>query len=43
MSSSFLGLSIAMSGLFANQRALNVTSHNVSNANTEAIAVSDLT
>lgn len=35
MSSSFLGLSIAMSGLFANQRALNVTSHNVSNANTE--------
>lgn len=35
MSSSFLGLSIAMSGLFANQRALSVTSHNISNANTE--------
>ncbi len=35
MGSSFLGLSIAMSGLFANQRALSVTSHNVANANTE--------
>ncbi len=30
-----MGLGIAMSGLFANQRAINVTSHNVSNANTE--------
>lgn len=35
MSSSFLGLSIAASGLFANQRALGVTSHNIANANTE--------
>lgn len=35
MSSSFLGLNIALSGLFANQRALSVTSHNISNANTE--------
>ncbi len=30
-----MGLSIAMSGLFANQKALSVTSHNVANANTE--------
>jgi len=35
MSGSFAGLGIAMSGLFANQRALSVTSHNVANANTE--------
>jgi flagellar hook-associated protein 1 FlgK len=35
MSSSFLGLNIALSGLFANQRALGVTSHNVANANTK--------
>lgn len=35
MSGSFLGLSIAVSGLFANQRALSVTSHNVANANTK--------
>lgn len=35
MAGSFLGLSIAVSGLHANQRALSVTSHNVANANTE--------
>ncbi|MBN2900095.1 MAG: flagellar hook-associated protein FlgK [Clostridia bacterium] len=35
MSSSFLGLNISLSGLFANQMALSVTSHNVANANTE--------
>jgi flagellar hook-associated protein 1 FlgK len=35
MSSSFLGLNIALSGLFANQRALSVTSHNISNVNTK--------
>jgi flagellar hook-associated protein 1 FlgK len=35
MSSSFLGLNISLSGLFANQRALSVTSHNIANANTE--------
>ena len=35
MSSSFLGLNIALSGLFANQRSLSVTSHNIANANTE--------
>lgn len=35
MSSSFLGLNISLSGLFANQRALGVTSHNIANANTE--------
>lgn len=33
--SSFGGLSIAFSGLFANQRAMNVTSHNIANANTK--------
>lgn len=35
MSSGFMGLSIALSGLFANQRALGVVSHNIANANTE--------
>ena len=35
MGSSFMGLSIAYSGLTASQRALSVTSHNVANANTE--------
>jgi len=35
MSTSFLGLNIAYSGLTANQYALGVTSHNISNANTE--------
>ncbi len=35
MGSSFMGLNIATSGLFANQRALSVTSHNIANANTE--------
>ncbi len=35
MAGTFMGLGIAVSGLFANQRAINVTSHNVSNANTE--------
>ncbi len=35
MASGFLGLSIAMSGLFANQRSLGVVSHNIANANTE--------
>lgn len=35
MSSAFLGLSVSLSGLFANQRALGVVSHNIANANTE--------
>lgn len=35
MSSSFSGLSIANRGLYANQVALNTTSHNISNANTQ--------
>lgn len=35
MASGFLGLSISLSGLFANQRALGVVSHNIANANTE--------
>ncbi|GAU75673.1 flagellar hook-associated protein FlgK [Fusibacter sp. 3D3] len=35
MSSGFMGLSISLSGLFANQRALGVVSHNIANANTE--------
>lgn len=35
MPSSFLGLGISYSGLTANQRALQVTSHNIANANTE--------
>ncbi|MFZ5968978.1 MAG: flagellar hook-associated protein FlgK [Bacillota bacterium] len=34
MSSTFFGLSVATSGLFASQRALNVAGHNISNANT---------
>lgn len=34
MSNSFMGLNIAKSGLFANQRSLAVVSHNVANANT---------
>ncbi len=34
MANGFTGLSIALSGLFANQRAMHVTSHNVSNVNT---------
>ncbi|HOE57341.1 MAG TPA: flagellar hook-associated protein FlgK [Bacillota bacterium] len=32
--SSFRGLSVGMSAVFANQRALDVTSHNISNVNT---------
>ncbi|WIF96129.1 flagellar hook-associated protein FlgK [Caminicella sporogenes] len=32
---SFFGFNIARSGLFASQRALNITAHNVANANTE--------
>lgn len=35
MSAGFLGLSTALSGLFANQRSLGVVSHNIANANTE--------
>ncbi len=35
MSSTFFGFNIARSGLFASQRALHVTSHNIANANTE--------
>ena len=35
MSSGFLGLHTALSGLFANQRSLGVVSHNIANANTE--------
>jgi flagellar hook-associated protein 1 FlgK len=35
MSSTFFGFNISRSGLFASQRALNVTSHNIANANTE--------
>lgn len=35
MSSTFFGFNIARSGIFASQRALNITSHNISNANTE--------
>lgn len=34
MSSTFYGFEIAKSGLFASQKALDVTSHNVANANT---------
>lgn len=34
MRSTFAGLSIASSGLFAAQRALDITGHNISNANT---------
>ncbi len=35
MGSSFFGLNIAKTGLFVSQRALQVVSHNLSNANTE--------
>lgn len=35
MGSTFFGFNIARSGLFASQRALNITGHNISNANTE--------
>jgi len=35
MSSTFFGLNIAKSGLYAYQAALNTTSHNISNAETE--------
>lgn len=34
MASTFFGLNIAKSGLFVSQRALNVVSHNIANANT---------
>lgn len=34
MSSTFFGFNIARSGLFASQRALNITGHNISNVNT---------
>lgn len=34
MGSSFFGFNIATSGLFVSQRALNVTAHNIANANT---------
>ncbi|MCG8540284.1 MAG: flagellar hook-associated protein FlgK [Clostridia bacterium] len=34
MTSTFSGFSIARSGIFASQRALNVNSHNIANANT---------
>ncbi len=34
MSGSFFGFNIAKSGLFASQRMLNVTGHNIANANT---------
>lgn len=43
MGSSFLGLSISGSGLAANQLALNVTSHNIANANTEGYTRQRLT
>ncbi|PAB59369.1 flagellar hook-associated protein FlgK [Anaeromicrobium sediminis] len=35
MSSTFFGFNVAVSGLHASQRALYVTGHNISNANTE--------
>lgn len=35
MASSFFGLNIAKAGLFVSQRGLQVTSHNIANANTE--------
>lgn len=35
MRASFFGLNVAMSGLYASQRALDITSHNISNVNTE--------
>jgi flagellar hook-associated protein 1 FlgK len=34
MRASFFGLNLAMSGLYASQKALDITSHNISNANT---------
>lgn len=34
MSSTFFGFNIARSGLFASQRAMNITSHNIANAKT---------
>lgn len=34
MTSTFFGFNIARSGLFASQRALNITGHNISNVNT---------
>lgn len=34
MRSTFAGLSIASSGLFAAQRALDITGHNIANTNT---------
>lgn len=38
MGSSFFGFNIATSGLFSSQRALNVTAHNIANANTPGYA-----
>lgn len=38
MASTFSGFNIARSGLFVSQRALNVTSHNIANANTPGFA-----
>ena len=35
MRSTFTGLSIAQSGLFASQRSLDIIGHNISNANTK--------
>ncbi len=35
MSSTFFGFNIARSGLYASQTSLNVTAHNIANANTE--------
>lgn len=35
MSSTFYGFEIAKSGLYANQKALDLTSHNIANANTK--------
>ncbi len=43
MASTFFGLNIARSGLFAAQQALNVVSHNVSNADTEGYSRQRLT
>lgn len=43
MASTFFGLSIAKSGLFANQMALNTVSHNIANANTEGYTRQRLT
>ena len=38
MASTFFGLNISKSGLFAQQRALHVLSHNIANSNTEGYA-----